>query len=233
MWRISFIILIFSSSFLFAQSRSLLDDDPEVIYLDQHIDRKIELIVAEDANVFATKTANRHLGVFAKGTKVELLAMTDKAYRVRGQAKHAGVAGWVSPKLMASTDKDFIENLKKLYERQMIVTALINNKEVAIGMTLDEVSQSLGEPSKKSMRQTKDGVTGSWEFIQLEEKKHYRAVRDIRSGQVYQQLSHTTVEEKGKIVVEFEGDVVTALEESENNSGGRIKIITPPIVWGW
>jgi superfamily II DNA helicase RecQ len=42
-----------------------------------------------------------------------------------------------------------------------------------------------------------------------------------------------TKEELNKLVVEFESDVVTAIEETENNEGGVVKIVVPPLVLGW
>ena len=58
-----------------------------------------------------------------------------------------GVSGWVSPRLLGSKDKDFVENLKKVYERQKVVRELIAKHEVAIGMSVEEVGASLGKPT--------------------------------------------------------------------------------------
>ena len=32
---------------------------------------------------------------------------------------------------------------------------------------------------------------------------------------------------------EFENEVVSAIEESENNEGGKVRIVTPPLVFAW
>jgi ABC-type sulfate transport system substrate-binding protein len=42
-----------------------------------------------------------------------------------------------------------------------------------------------------------------------------------------------TQEEKGKTVIEFEDEVVTAIEESEDRKGGNVRIVVPPVVFGW
>jgi len=43
-----------------------------------------------------------------------------------------------------------------------------------------------------------------------------------------------TQEEKGRTVVEFENDLVSAIEQSENRGGGgNVRIIVPPVVFGW
>ena len=212
---------------------SLLNDDPEVVYAEEFTDKKIEFLVVKPATVFSTRKGGRKLGILKVDSKVSFIGMTGKAYKIRGTAIHGGVSGWVSPRLLGSKDKDFVENLKKVYERQKVVRELIAKHEVAIGMSVEEVGASLGKPTKTKVRQTVKGRTGVWEFIQYEEQDHYQAVRDPVTGRVFRQYSHTTKEETGKVVVEFENEVVTAIEESENNGGGRVKIVVPPLVFTW
>ena len=229
-------LLLCLPSLTFADLReksSLLNSDPDVVYTEEFTDKKIELLVLKPATVYATKKGGRKLGVLKVDTKVTLIGLTGKAYKIRGTATHGGVSGWVSPKALGSKDRDFVENFKKVYESQKVVRDLIARHEVAIGMSVEEVSASLGKPTKTKVRQTIKGKTGVWEFIQYEEQDHYQTVRDPLTGRVFRQYSHTTKEELGKIVLEFEGEVVTAIEETENNEGGKVKIVAPPLVFGW
>ena len=229
-------LLLCLPSLTFADLReksSLLNSDPDVVYTEEFTDKKIELLVLKPATVYATKKGGRKLGVLKVDTKVTLIGLTGKAYKIRGTATHGGVSGWVSPKALGSKDRDFVENFKKVYERQKVVRDLIARHEVAIGMSVEEVSASLGKPTKTKVRQTIKGKTGVWEFIQYEAQDHYQPVRDPLTGRVFRQYSHPTKEELGKIVLEFEGEVVTAIEETENNEGGKVKIVAPPLVFGW
>ena len=105
--------------------------------------------------------------------------------------------------------------------------------EIAIGLSVEEVSAALGRPTKTKVRQTVKGKTGVWEFIQYEKQDHYQTLRDPLTGGFYRRYSHTTREEIGKIVIEFENEVVTAIEESENNGDGKVKIVTPPLIFAW
>ena len=213
--------------------RSLLDSDPDVVYLEEHVDEPIELLVIKEAPIYSDKEGKRQLGTIVKDQRVVLQAMTERAYRVSAQTTGNKVVGWVAPWAFASKDPQFVENLKKLYERQLEVTRLVNEGRAAIGMTLDEVNRALGQPTKTTARQTQTGRSGSWEFIEYEEIPHYNYVRDPYTGQVFRQLSHVTKEEKAKTVVEFENEVVTAIEESESRQGGRVRIVVPPIVFAW
>lgn len=215
------------------ERKSLLDSEPDVVYTEEFTDKKIELLAIVPGVVYATKKGGRKLGVLKKNTKATLVGFTDRAYKIQGQATHAGVSGWVSPQVLASKDKDFVDNLKKVYERQLEVRELIANHDVAIGMTMEEVSAAMGKPTKTTVRRTAKGQSGKWEFIEYEEIGHYQMVRDPNTGNIYRQLTHTTKEELNKLVVEFENDVVTAMEESENNEGDAVKIVVPPLVFGW
>lgn len=213
--------------------RSLLDSDPDVVYLEEHLDHPIELRVIKPAPIFSDKEGKRSLGTVSANQKVTLEAMTDRAYRVSAKTGGNKVKGWVAPWAFASKDPNFVENLRKLYERQLEVGKLIAENKAAIGMTVEEVEKALGAPTKTKARQTEKGRSGSWEFIDYEEVSHYNYVRDPRTGRVFRQLSHVTREEKGKTIIEFEDEVVTAIEQSENRGGGAVKIVVPPVVFVW
>lgn len=191
-------------------------------------------MVAKPAEIFSTKNGGRKLGTFPANTKVELLAIGgENAYRIKGKAKHSTVSGWVSPKMLASKDKNFITNLKQLYDRQIVVKELIANKDVAIGMTLDEVRTSMGEPTETVEKQTRKGASGQWDYVISIEEKHYRTVVDRSTGRTYRQLSHVTTEEKKRTSIEFEDNVVSSVTRKKNNGRGKVRIIPAPVIWGW
>lgn len=212
---------------------SLLENEPDVVHFDQG--DTITLLVVNESAVYASKkgSASRKLGTYPVDTQLVLLGMTENAYKVKGKAKHSVVTGWVSPKNLASTRPDFVEELKSFYKREIAIRELISNEEVAIGMTIEEVQQSIGEPTKKESRVTKDGRSGKWEFIKGKEQKHYTNTVDPRTGQIFRRFSHVTIEEQENLTVEFENDVVTAISNKENNSIGNVKIVVPPVIFAY
>ena len=136
--------------------------------------------------------------------------------------------------LREAEDGEFEEwyaNLKKLYERQIIVTELIAKNDVAIGMTLDEVKKSLGEPTETEVKQTRQGESGKWDFVVTEEQKHYSLVRDPHTGSTYRQLSHVTTEEISRTTIEFENSTITSVTRKRNNGPNKVRIISAPIVF--
>jgi hypothetical protein len=216
-----------------AERTSKLETDPDVVYLEKSGYEPIELHVAKEAPVFSDKEGSHRLGFLKADQKVKLEAITDRVYMVRGQGTRDGIAGWVAPWAFTAKDPQFVEDLKKLYARQIDVQKLIAAHQVAIGMTAGEVGLSLGKPTKTNMRRTATGQSGSWEFIDYEEVKHYVNRVDPVTGMVFRQLAYVEQVEKGKTMVEFENEVVTAIQESENRGGGNVRIIVPPLVFAW
>ncbi len=216
------------------QRKSLLNSEPNVIYLADILEEPIKLKVTKEAPVFSDKEGRQRLGFLKANQTVELEGMTEKAYRIRGMGRtNNGIAGWVGPHAFSHPQEDFVAKLKQLYERQIAVNKIIAEEGVAIGMTLGEVEKSRGKPTKTSLRRTAKGEAGSWEYIDYDEVKHYVTRIDPLTGRAIRQLSHVTREETGKTVVEFEDGLVTALQEEENKGPGNVRIIVPPLVFGW
>ncbi len=213
--------------------KSLLDSDPNVVYLEQIVDPPIKLKVIKEAPVYSDKKGSHRLGFLKPDQLVTLEGMTEKVYRVRGQGTRHGIAGWVAPWAFAHPQEDFVVKLRDLYERQIAVNHIIAEEGVAIGMTLDEIAKSRGKPTKTSVRRTAEGEAGTWEFVDYDEVKHYITRIHPASGQAYRQLSHITREETGKTVVEFENGLVSAVEESENRGPGNVRIVVPPLIFRW
>jgi hypothetical protein len=215
------------------ERKSLLDSEPGVVYLERSFDKPIELKVIKEAPVFSDTEGKNRLGTLKADQTVRLEALTDKIYRVRGQGTRDGIAGWVAPWAFTSADPQFVARLKEFYERQIQVQAFIEARQVAVGMTLDEVSQARGKPTKTNVRKTEKGESGRWEYVEYEEVKHYITRIDPVTGATYRQLSHVTQVEKGRTNVEFEDAIVTAIEESEDRQGGNVRIVVPPLIFGW
>lgn len=213
---------------------SLLKAEPGVVYLHEVFDKPLKLNVIEQAQVFSDKDGNHRLGFLKADQVVELEGMTERAYRVRGQGTKDGIAGWVSPKAFSHSDPEFVEKLKKIYERHLAVSEIIKNKGLAIGMTAKEVKLSRGEPTKTTVRVTPTGESGTWEYINYNEIKHYVTKVDPVTGQAFRTYSHTTREETGKTTVEFKDGAISAMEEMEDKGkAGNSNIVLPPVIFAW
>ncbi|HRQ89726.1 MAG TPA: hypothetical protein PLA50_13080, partial [Bacteroidia bacterium] len=112
-----------------------------------------------------------------------------------------------------------------------VVSELIQNKQIALGMTVGEVTASIGPPDKRNSTVTQDGRTDSLEYVSY--KRVPQTTMSIDAfGQPVPVTRYIEVE-SGRIVVEFSNDVVTSISESEglNYSNARPDITIPPVVF--
>ena len=213
-----------------------LPDKPEkgVVYVEEFAPKGINLKVEKPGWGYSTNQGGRKRGSLKVGIDVELVSFTEKAYFVRGKRDNGiGVSGWVTPAAFSSKDPKFVEKLKQVHTRQLIVRELIEKKEIAIGMTPEEVSQVHTRPTKTRVKRTAKGQTTVWEFVEYDTVSHFNTVRDPYTGQIFRQLTHTTNEEKYKIVVEFENGYASSIEISKNNGPRNPTIVGAPIVFAW
>lgn len=216
------------------RTKSLLNSDPDVVYLDEHLAKPLVLKTIKDAPVFSDRNGVNRVSTLKAGQKVKLEAITDRIYRIRTLGKYDKFSGWCGPwAFECEKDEEFVAHLKEFYERQMAVAKLIAAKEVAVGMTMDEVTLALGKPTKTSMRKTANGNTGLWEYVVTDEVKNYVTRTDPRTGAVYRQAVSVSQIEKSRTNVEFTDNIVSAVEVSKDTGGSTTRIVVPPLVFGW
>ncbi len=135
-----------------------------------------------------------------------------------------------TPKYLGALKPDFLANLKKAAQRQEDVKALIARKEVAINMTPEEVTASLGKAGKTTSRLDATGQHEVWEYVKYEEIPAAGEQRLRPPGQ-YRLVHHLRQSPLGENIHHFENNVVTAIEQSEGNlaKDSQVKILATPI----
>ena len=207
-------------------SASNLSREKDALYLEDVLKKPIRLKIKSDAIVYNNLAAERRLGLIPAGTVVNVVAVNERALKVRGKAEHADVSGWVGKTFLEELDPRVTENLTKMLERQKLVEELIQKKIVALGMTSAEVELVLGPPSKRSSRVDKGGQVEVFDYITYKLVPQQVAQRD-QVGQIFYTLVNTKVE-TGRRSVTFENHIVSAIEESQER-GGRSSIVPAPI----
>lgn len=207
-----------------------LADEPGTISVEGLLPKPVVVKVAAEATIYYHADLQRALGSMAPGTLVTLVALGDNAYRVRGRARHGDVAGWLRPTDVISPVPDLQANLKKIYQRQMEVRALIAQNEVALGMTQAEVRESLGKPTRTSRKLTQAGREETLEYAVFERVPQAITGRDPL-GNIVQSIVYVKVE-TGTLSVHLKDDLVDSIEEKKGNplGNGGVKIVVPPIL---
>jgi hypothetical protein len=198
------------------------------IYLEDLLTKPVKLATIQDAPVFWKIDLQKYLGVMRKGQLVEVQAVSDGAYRVRGQAQQGQVLGWVEPKYLSPLKPDFLASLKQNAARKAEVEALIARNEVAINMSPAEVSRALGRPAKKTSRLDATGREEVWEFVRFE-----RVPQEVTGYDQYGRLISNYIYVKvpaGKLSVVFRNNLVSSLEQTEGalERAAQVKIVAVP-----
>lgn len=216
----------------FAQAGAVIRE-PGAVYLEDFVKQPVKLATLADTQIFYQSDLARYLGTLRKGQLVELQAVGENAYRVRGKAQQGQVAGWVSAASLTPLKADFLENLRKNAARKTEVDALISKNEVAVNMTPDEVTKALGKASKKTSRLDANGREEVWEFIRYERVPQEVTGYD-REGRLVRTITYVKVP-NGKLAVTFMNNLVSALEQSEGtfDRDARVRIVTAPFAIGF
>lgn len=214
--------------------KSKLTKEEGAIYLEDFLDQPIKVKITQVAAVYSNLTAERWLGNLIAGREAELLAVSEKAYRVRGRAQQGQVAGWISKSAVEGIDKKMEENLVKLHQRQVLVDDLIAKHQVALGMTMAEVAASLGKPDASSAKVDKDGQQAVFDYITYERVPQTSISYD-QFGRAFQSTTYIKVP-TGKVSLSFKDELVASIEESEGSElavqggGAGVRIVPPPIL---
>lgn len=204
------------------------------IYLEDFFEQPYRLRVLADAPIYFNADLGRFLGTLRRGQLVELQAVNDGRgrLRIKGLAKQGQVVGWVEAKNLTALDPAFIAGLRRSAERREIVTSLVANGEVALGMTMDEVTTSLGAPVRKSSHADVQGILETWEYV------HYIQVPRLVSGyDSVGRFGQSVVYERvpsGKFAVVFGNGLVNAVDRTAGNLAAAtttapVKSVPPPV----
>ena len=202
-------------------------------YLEDLAIKPVKVTVIGEATVSSQIANGRFLGVLRRGSNAEVVAIAGDLLRVRGTAQQGGVVGWVNAAGVTPLRPDFIESVKKNFQRKADVDALIAKGEVALNMTPEEVTSALGKPQKKTSKLDAKGRQDVWEFI-----RYVRVPRQVPATDQFGRPVITTVFEKvaaGKLSVTFENNLVSTLEQSEGNAdvAPPVRLVPAPLVMVW
>lgn len=203
--------------------------EPGAIYLEDLLVKPVKVNVPAEGPIYFDIQMQRYLGQLKAGQIVEIQAVSDHAFRVKGLAKQGQVLGWIDPQFLGQMKPDFLANLKKAAKRHEDVAALIARKEVAVNMTKEEVFASLGKAGKTVSRVDASGQHEVWEYIKYDDVPQQTTGYD-RFGNLVANTIYVKMP-VGKLSVVFENNIVTSLEQSEDNlaKDNQAKILVPPV----
>ncbi|MDB6069366.1 MAG: hypothetical protein JWL81_537 [Verrucomicrobiales bacterium] len=213
---------------------SALSREKGAFYIEDATDREVRVKTLTEAPVYSNLRGERRLGIIPAGRTVSIVAVSETALRVRGRAVHDNVVGWIARSAASPLDPKFMEQLRAATERRKAVDELIAKKQIAVGMTPEEVEAALGPPSERNSRVDAEGRRDTLEYVT------YRTVsRQVIQYDQYGQPYYAFVPQKvetGRRSVDFVNGIVAGYTESERLRGrGNGRFVPPPIILdgGW
>lgn len=218
---------------------------PDAIYLYDLGWPAVNLPVARaGARAFSDARLTRDAGTLRFPQTVSATAFLSDACLVSGLARQGRISAWVPYRELGPLPANFLVDLHNAERRRESVETLIARNEVAIGMTEDEVTRSLGRPQRTSRSADRKTTRTIWEFVRYRNvpqtvmsphttrTTHWHPNRGaITSGGTFFQPATQWVRMPvGKTKVTFENRVVTAISETEDNHPtGRPRVVVPPL----
>ncbi len=203
------------------------------IYLSDFDAKPLKLKVLKPGPAYFDYDGTRYVGTLRFPQTVEVQAISDRAYRVRGNAQQGQILGWIAPGYLEEIPEKTLTALRESEERRRIVTALIADNEVAIGMTPEEVTLSIGEPQKRTTKTTADGIKQIWEFVKYASIPQQTNV--VGPNGVVTIATTYVKTPVGQLTVSFKDNVVNSLDQSEGTilEGNQTTVVAPPIIYSW
>lgn len=194
------------------RNTSRLIPEKGAVYLEGLVNQELKVQINQTGPAYSDVNGKRWIGNVMPNQVAVLLAVSDRAYRVKAQAQQGQIAGWISKGIVTGVPEGFEEKLVKYHERYEIVKKLIDNKQVALGMSTDEVIASIGPPDAKSSHLDANSRVDTFEFISY--------TRTPQDYMVYNQFGVPTIGtryvevESGRVTINFTNNLVSSISES-------------------
>ncbi len=210
------------------RNKSKLIPEKGAVYLEGLVSQELKVQINQAGPAYSDVNGKRWIGNVNPNQVAVLLAVSDRAYRVKAQAQQGQIAGWVSKGIITGVPDGFEEKLVKYHERYEIVRQLIDNKQVALGMSTDEVIASIGPPDAKSSHLDANSRLDTFEFISY--------TRTPQEYVVYNNFGIPTIGtryvevESGRVTINFTNNLVSSISETAGlnfNQGVPLNNVPP------
>lgn len=222
--RCIFFILFLPAYYLFAEPAGVPSVAPPEqppapsgpVELEGILEKPLKLRILGTPEIFTNEELTYYLGTLRPNQVAEVLVISDEAFRIRAKAQQGQVAGWVPIEALEPLPPETIQSIRSIAQRKTDVEELIKNKQVAIGMTLEEVRKSLGKPDKTTTSSSVEGESITLDYIKYKNVPQRQTVLNQYGQLVTRTVSVKTAEEVTSITLS--NNIVTHIYHSESEN---------------
>jgi hypothetical protein len=135
-----------------------------VLYLNDILERPIELRATRATYMTFTRDGTSILGTILEGQKVQVVGLSDYRYLVAGRLRGGVTEGWVVPSDFEAISEATMKEINAKREHAEKIKAAIARGEIMIGMTQEMVEKILGSPGSKSQILDERGAFDQWTY---------------------------------------------------------------------
>ena len=220
------IVIAFALIALVPSSRADFLREEGATYLEGYFPSPIRLTLIKRAPVFATLAGQRSLGSLPGGQKLEIVAVSDRALRVRGKDRGRGVSGWIGRAFVKEPRPNFFTDLTLAGTRAKKVAALIDARIPATGMTDVELHAALGTPDKHTTSDA-NGISRDTHVYNRTRRVPRKILRRDAYGQLFQTIAYIDAE-IDRTTIAIEDRVVVYVQSTCSSSLRRAPQSVPP-----
>ena len=207
---LSIAFILFGPVVLYAEVR--YDD---VIYLDDAHEPTLHLKVLRRTPINVSRDPQSLDAYLAEGQTVDVIGLGETQYYVSGRTATGLTEGWVDARSIEAPPSELLVRLREHHEEAQTRRKLIQQHEVAVGMTRADVRASLGKPDRITRVHTRQGDQEQWLYTTYQYTPLYTQYNDEIGRQRHVVSYHRQV--SGHKTIMFQnnqvGEIVDEQEE--------------------
>lgn len=201
--------------------------DRNVFYLDEWKQPPLQLRALRRTPLTFSLTEGRDVAFLAKGQPVTVIGLGETMHYVEAQTVTGPARGWVKAAALERPPAGLLDALHQRREQAIAHRELIARHEVAVGMTSDEVRESLGNPDRKASVRSPDGRQEQWVYDDYRYVPTYRLEADNK-GEMRRVVSYARAVASRKIVTFCGGEVIDVSGQAETEKQPQPPAFRPP-----
>jgi hypothetical protein len=185
----------------------------DVVYLDDSHELTLHLKVLHRTPINFSRDPQSLNAYLAEGQTVDVIGLGETQYYVSARTATGLTQGWVDAHFIEAPPAALLAKLREHREEAQTRRKLIDQHEVAVGMSRADVRASLGKPDRTARVHTRQGDQEQWLYTTYQYVPMYTQYNDDLGRQRHAVSYHRQA--SGQKTVMFQNDQVTEIVDKQ------------------